>query len=82
MWYSPEPDVISSAGTVSGREEIKQKKGEAVKMQGRFKGSSHEWEQGIVSKEVRQAAAAPGTHLRWNGILCAAQRLQVKILVF
>lgn len=50
-------------------------------MQERFRGSSHEWEQGMVSKEVRQAAAALGM-LKWKNILCAAQRLQVKILVF
>lgn len=62
MWYGPEPDVVSSAGAGSGRKEIKQieERKSSEDATERFRGSSQEWEQGMVSKEVRKAAAAAG----------------------
>lgn len=62
MWYGLQPDVVSSAGAGSGRKEIKQteeRRSSEDAAEG-FRGSSQEWEQGMLSKEVRKAAAATG----------------------
>lgn len=58
-WYSPEPDTVSSAGAGRARKEVKQieemgSSEDAIEI---FRGSSQEWERGMVSQGVRKAAS-------------------------
>ena len=61
-WCGPEPDVVSSAGAGSGRKatQLIEEKRSSEDATERFRGSSQERDQGMASKEVRQAAAATG----------------------
>lgn len=62
VWYGPEPEVVSSAGAGNGRKEVKyiEERTSSEDTTERFRGSSQEWEEGMVSKEVRKAAADLG----------------------